>query len=60
MRVYAVVSEQMSDGALELFVDRQMAELLSRRRVVRADRRGPCPLVAGGVGTKRLRLSLRR
>ena len=28
MRVYAVVSEQMSDEALELFVDRQMAELM--------------------------------
>ena len=28
MRVYAVVSEQMSDEALELFVDRQMAELI--------------------------------
>ena len=26
MRVYAVVSEQMSDEALELFVDRQIAE----------------------------------
>jgi hypothetical protein len=25
MRVYAVVSEQMSDEALELFVDRQMS-----------------------------------
>jgi hypothetical protein len=28
LRVYAVVSEQMSDEALELFVDRQMAELM--------------------------------
>lgn len=28
MRVYAVVSEQMSDEAIELFVDRQMAELM--------------------------------
>jgi hypothetical protein len=28
MRVYAVVSEQMSDEALELFVDRKMAELM--------------------------------
>ena len=28
MRVYPVVSEQMSDEALELFVDRQMAELM--------------------------------
>ena len=28
VRVYAVVSEQMSDEALELFVDRQMAELI--------------------------------
>lgn len=28
VRVYAVVSEQMSDEALELFVDRQMAELM--------------------------------
>ena len=28
MRVYAVVGEQMSDEALELFVDRQMAELM--------------------------------
>ena len=28
MRVYAVVSEQMSDEALELFVDRQMADLM--------------------------------
>jgi hypothetical protein len=28
MRVYAVVSEQMSDEALKLFVDRQMAELM--------------------------------
>ena len=28
MRVYAVVSEQMSDEALEVFVDRQMAELM--------------------------------
>ena len=28
MRVYAVVSEQMSDEALELFVDRQIAELM--------------------------------
>ena len=28
MRVYAVVSEQMSDEALELFVDPQMAELM--------------------------------
>ena len=27
MRVYAVVSEQISDEALELFVDRPMAEL---------------------------------
>jgi hypothetical protein len=26
--VYAVVSDQMSDEALELFVDRQMAELM--------------------------------
>jgi hypothetical protein len=26
VRVYAVVSERMSDEALELFVDRQMAE----------------------------------
>jgi len=30
VRVYPVVSEQMSDEALELFVDRQMAELWSR------------------------------
>jgi hypothetical protein len=28
VRVYAVVSEQMSDEALELFVDRQMAGLM--------------------------------
>jgi hypothetical protein len=28
VRVYAVVSEQMSDEALELFVDRQMADLM--------------------------------
>ena len=28
VRVYAVVSEQMSDEALELFVDRQMGELM--------------------------------
>jgi len=28
VRVYAVVSEQMSDEGLELFVDRQMAELM--------------------------------
>jgi hypothetical protein len=28
VRVYAVVSEQMRDEALELFVDRQMAELM--------------------------------
>jgi hypothetical protein len=28
VRVYAVVSKQMSDEALELFVDRQMAELM--------------------------------
>ena len=28
MRVYAVVNEQMSDEAIELFVDRQMAELM--------------------------------
>jgi hypothetical protein len=28
VRVYAVVSEQMSDEALEIFVDRQMAELM--------------------------------
>ena len=28
MRVYAVVSDQMNDEALELFVDRQMAELM--------------------------------
>jgi hypothetical protein len=28
VRVYAVMSEQMSDEALELFVDRQMAELM--------------------------------
>jgi hypothetical protein len=28
VRVYAVVSEQMSDEALELFVYRQMAELM--------------------------------
>jgi hypothetical protein len=28
MRVYAVMSEQMSDEALELFVDSQMAELM--------------------------------
>ena len=28
VRVYPVVSEQMSDEALELFVDRQMAELM--------------------------------
>ena len=27
MRVYAVVSQQMDDEALELFVDREMAEL---------------------------------
>lgn len=32
MRVYAVVSEQMSDEALELFVDRQMAELMVENR----------------------------
>jgi hypothetical protein len=30
VRVYAVVSEQMSDEALELFVDRQMAETHGR------------------------------
>ena len=28
VRVYAVVSERMIDEALELFVDRQMAELM--------------------------------
>jgi hypothetical protein len=28
VRVYAVGSEQISDEALELFVDRQMAELM--------------------------------
>ena len=28
MRVYAAMSEQMSDEALELFGDRQMAELM--------------------------------
>ena len=28
VRVYAVASEQMSDEALELFVDRQMADLM--------------------------------
>jgi len=28
VRVYAVVSEQMSDEPLELFVDRQKAELM--------------------------------
>ena len=28
VRVYAVVNEPMSDEALELFVDRQMAELM--------------------------------
>ena len=28
VRFYAVVSEQMIDEALELFVDRQMAELM--------------------------------
>jgi hypothetical protein len=28
VRVYAVESEQMSDEALELFVERQMAELM--------------------------------
>ena len=28
MRVYAVVSERMSDEGLELFVERQMAELM--------------------------------
>ena len=28
MRLYAVVSEQISDEALELFVERQMAELM--------------------------------
>jgi hypothetical protein len=28
VRVYAVVSEQMSEEAFELFVDRQMAELM--------------------------------
>ena len=28
MRVYAVVSEQMSNEALELFLDRQMARLM--------------------------------
>jgi hypothetical protein len=28
VRVYAVVGEQMSDEALELFGDRQMAELM--------------------------------
>ena len=28
VRVYAVVNEQMSDEAIELFVDRQMAELM--------------------------------
>ena len=28
LRVHAVVSEQMSDEALELVVDRQMAELM--------------------------------
>jgi hypothetical protein len=45
VRVYAVVSEQMSDEPLELFVDRQVAELMvenwepgrarSRRRALR-------------------------
>jgi hypothetical protein len=30
VRVYAVLSEQMGDEALELSVDRQMAELWSR------------------------------
>jgi hypothetical protein len=28
VRLYAVVSERMNDEALELFVDRQMAELM--------------------------------
>jgi hypothetical protein len=28
VRIYAVVSEHVSDEALELFVDRQMAELM--------------------------------
>jgi hypothetical protein len=28
VRVYAVVGEQVSDEGLELFVDRQMAELM--------------------------------
>jgi hypothetical protein len=28
VRVYAIVSEQMADEALELVVDRQMAELM--------------------------------
>ena len=32
MRVYAVVSEQMSEEALELFVDRLMAELMVENR----------------------------
>ena len=32
MRVYAVVNEQMSGEALELFVDRQMAELKVENR----------------------------
>jgi hypothetical protein len=32
VRVYADVSEHMSDEALELFVDRQMAELMVENR----------------------------
>jgi hypothetical protein len=32
--VYAVVSEQMSEEALELFVDRQMAELMVENGIV--------------------------
>jgi hypothetical protein len=42
--VYAVVSEQMSDEALELFVDRQMAELMVKnwdRDEARLGRRPP-------------------
>jgi hypothetical protein len=41
VRVYAVVSEQMSDEALELYVDRQMAELMVENRGPRRAR--SCP-----------------
>jgi hypothetical protein len=41
--VYAVVSEQMRDEALELFVDRQMAELMVENCGPKAPRpRLPC------------------